>query len=211
VIERLSARGVRDRVTAARIIGALRISEATPWLSALLIAHDSSVAEAAARALGRIGGTRSAAALMLAIQRKGMSRRLVSELARSAPDLFIEVALQDRHKPPVRPALAIAAGLRRRHTAVTQLIALVQEGSRRERVIGCRALGWIGARTAIPVIREALGDRDWKIRVAAAKALGALHASSCRPDLEPLLADRNPRVRQSARHALRRMETAHGA
>lgn len=206
VIERLSAKGVRDRVIAARITGALRIQEATPWLSPLLIARDTSVAHAAARALGRIGGSRSAAALLLAIQRKGMSRRLVSELARGAPDLFIEVALQDSHKPPVKPALAIAAGLRRRHTAIGPLLALVQEGSRRERVIACRALGWIGASTAIPVISEALADRDWKVKVSAAKALGALRADSARSDLEPLLVDRNPRVRKAAEQALRRLD-----
>lgn len=208
VIERLSAKSVRDRVTAARITGALRIHEATPWLSPLLYARDPAVADAAARALGRIGGTRSAMALLVAVRRKGLSRRLVAELARGAPDLFVEVALQDRHRPPVGPALAIAAGLRRRRTAIAQLMALVQEGSRRERVIACRALGWIGARTAIPVISEALGDRDWKIKVSAAKALGALHAISARGDLEPLLVSRNPRVRKSAEQAIRRLERA---
>lgn len=208
VIERLSAKGVRDRVTAARITGALRIHEATPWLGPLLYARDPAVADAAARALGRIGGTRSASALLLAIRRRGVSRRFVAELARAAPDLFVEVALQDRHRPPVGPALAIAAGLRRRHTAIGQLMSLVQEGSRRERMIACRALGWIGARTAIPVISEALADRDWKIKVSAAKALGSLHATSARPDLEALLVNRNPRVRTSAEQALRRLDRA---
>jgi HEAT repeat protein len=102
----------------------------------------------------------------------------------------------------VRPALAIAAGLRRRHTAISHLAMLLQRGSRRERVISCRALGWIGAATAIPLIRAGLGDRDWKIRLSAAKALGALRASSCRPELEDLHTDRNPRVRKAAKQAL---------
>jgi len=202
VVERMSSKSVRDRVTSARIAGALRIYETVPWLSPLLAAHDPSVADAAARALGRIGGTTSASALLFAIRRRGPSRRLISELARGAPDFFIESALDERQKPTVRPALAIAAGLRRRHTAISHLATLVQRGSRRERVISCRALGWIGAATAVPLIRDALQDRDWKIRLSAAKALGALRASSCRTDLEYLSIDRNPRVRKAGKQAL---------
>ena len=202
VVERMSSRSVRDRVTSARIAGALRIYETVPWLSPLLAAHDRSVVDAAARALGKIGGNPSASALLFAIRRRGPNRRLISELARGAPDLFIESALEEHQKPTVRPALAIAAGLRRRHTAISHLSTLVQRGSRRERVISCRALGWIGAATAIPLIRPGLGDRDWKIRLSAAKALGALRASTCRPELENLLVDRNPRVRKAAKQAL---------
>lgn len=202
VVERMSSRSVRDRVTSARIAGALHIYETVPWLSPLLAAQDPSVADAAARALGRIGGSPSASALLFAIRRRGPNRRLISELARGAPDLFIESALDERQKPTVRPALAIAAGLRRRHTAISHLATLLQRGSRRERVISCRALGWIGAATAIPLIRSGLGDRDWKIRLSAAKALGALRAASCRRELEYLHADRNPRVRKAAKQAL---------
>lgn len=202
VVERMSSRSVRDRVTGARIAGALHIYETVPWLSPLLAAHDPSVADAAARALGKIGGNPSASSLLFAIRRRGPTRRLISELARCAPDLFIESALSERQKPTVRPALAIAAGLRRRHTAVSHLATLLQRGSRRERVISCRALGWIGAGTAIPLIRAGLADRDWKIRLSAAKALGTLRASSCRRELEYLYADRNPRVRKAAKQAL---------
>lgn len=202
VVERMSSKSVRDRVTSARIAGALRSYETIPWLRPLLAAQDPSVADAAARALGRIGGDPSASALLFAIRRRGPTRRLISELARSAPDLFVESALTERQKPAVRPALAIAAGLRRRHTAVSHLANLVQRGSRRERVISCRALGWIGAETAVPLIRQSLLDRDWKIRLSAAKALGALRASSCRAELEYVAIDTNPRVRKGARQAL---------
>lgn len=202
VVERMSSRSVRDRVTGARIAGALRIYETVPWLSPLLVAQEPAVADAAARALGKIGGSSSASALLFAIRRRGPNRRLISELARGAPDLFVESALDERQKPTVRPALAVAAGLRRRHTAISHLAALVQRGSRRERVISCRALGWIGATTTIPLIRDALDDRDWKTRLSAAKALGALRASSCRRELEHLHDDRNPRVRKAAKQAL---------
>jgi HEAT repeat protein len=206
MIELLEAKSVHQRAAVVRALGALRMYEAVPSVAPLLAAKERPVSDAAARALGRIGGTHGANALLLAIQRRGLNRRLVAELARAAPDLFVEVALTETLKPGARPALALAAGLRRRRTATSHLVALVQRGSRRERVISCRALGWIGARTAIPVITQALNDRDWKLRMSAAKALGALRANASRHEVRYLLADRNPRVRAAARQALRRIE-----
>lgn len=209
MVERLAAKSIHDRIASARLIGALRMYDAVSWLSPLLAARDRSVADTAARSLGRIGGARSATALVTAIQRRGVHRRLVAELARAAPDFFIEAALGEQQRPGVRPALAIAAGLRRRRTAISPLLWLLQTGSRKERVISCRALGWIGAESAVPVIEEALHDRDWKIRMAAAKALGALAGGSSRRRLEELYADRNTRVRKAAHQAVRRL--SHGA
>jgi HEAT repeat protein len=209
-IERLGSAGEHHRVGAARTVGALRLHDAVGRVAPLLSARERSVSNAAARALGRIGGAQSARALLRAIHQGRVNRRFVAELARSSPDLFVESALAESFRPGVRSALALAAGLRRRRTATTHLITFVQRGSRRERVISCRALGWIGASTAIPVIVAALNERDWKLRVSAAKALGALGAQSARPQLRYLYADRDPRVREAARLALRRIE-AHGA
>jgi HEAT repeat protein len=205
-IERLEAIGISQRIAAVRAIGALRLYDAVWRVAPLLAARERPVADAAARALGRIGGVQSAMALLLAIHRRGVNRRLVAELARAAPDLFVENALSEGSKPGARPALALAAGLRRRRTASAHLLVLVRRGSRRERVISCRALGWIGDATSIPVITEALADPDWKLRMSAAKALGALRARSARQELRYLYADRNSRVREAARLALRRIE-----
>jgi HEAT repeat protein len=206
MIDGLQAKGANHGAAGARAIGALRMYEAVRSVAPLLASRERRVSDAAARALGRIGGVHCASALLYAMQRRGLSRRLVAELARGAPDLFIEVALAQPQKPGAGPALALAAGLRRRRTATTQLIALVRNGSRRERAISCRALGWIGAVTAIPAITEALTERDWKVRMSAAKALGALRARESRHEVRYLLADRNPRVRTAARQALRRIE-----
>ncbi len=211
VIERLAAKNPQQRVRSARVVGALRMYEAVPWVAELLASRDRGVSDAAARALGKTGGRNSATALVLAIQRRGLNRRLVAELARAAPDLFLEIAMGEPQRPAVRPALAMAAGLRRRRTAIGPLIALLQHGSRRERVISCRALGWIGAGTAAPVIQAALQDRDWKTRMSAAKALGALRAHSAKDDLKYLQIDRNRRVRKAAQQALNRLEATHGA
>jgi len=213
VIERLSAKSPQQRVMAARIVGALRMYDAVPWLARLLESRDRAVSDAAALALGKIRGRNSAGALVATIQRRGLNRRLVAELARSAPDLYIESALGEPQKPSVIPALALAAGLRRRRAATRPLIDLLEHGTRRERVISCRALGWIGSGTVIPTITVALRDHDWKVRMSAAKALGALHARSAKDDLKFLEIDLNPRVRKAAHQALNqlRRETPHGA
>jgi HEAT repeat protein len=208
IVANLESPSARQRASAARAVGALRMYEAGSGVAALLAAPERRVVEAAARALGRIGGTPSATALVAAIQRHGVTRRLVSELARSAPDYFVEAALEEPQRPAVRPALAIAAGLRHRRTAAPQLMALVRTGSRRERMIACRALGWIGERTAAPAIVDALTDSNWKVRMSAAKALGGLHAASARDAVRSLYADRNPRVRLAALQAVRRIDRA---
>jgi HEAT repeat protein len=204
-VDRLSSKSPQDRARNARLVGALRMYDATPWLAELLDARDRSVSDAAARALGMIGGAAAANALVKAISRKGLNRRLVAELARSAPDLFVESALREPQPQSVRPALAIAAGLRRRHAAVAPLIELTQHGSPRERAISIRALGWIKATNAIPVMIEALQDRDWKIRLSAAKALRALRARSAVDDLRYLQLDRNARVRKAAANGIARL------
>ena len=103
------------------------------------------------------------------------------------------------------PAVAAAAGLRRRQTAVGPLLALLVSGSRKERVVACRALGWIGARRSVPVLIAAIADREWKVRLSAAKSLAALHAPARGAALEALLADRHPRVQKAGRQAQRRL------
>jgi HEAT repeat protein len=193
----------RRRIS-ARFVGALQMEDAVPWLAPLALSSDRTVCDAAARALGRIGGSRSAQALLAAIQRNGARRILITALARAAPDLFLEVALSEPHPPGVTQAVAIAAGLRRRHTAIGPLLALLVHGSRRERASACRALGWIGAGTASPLLIGALEHPDWKVRISAAKALAALRAPLAAPDLERLLSDPNPRVRRTAHLAGRR-------
>lgn len=194
----LASRDAAVRVRNARIVGALRVEPATALLAPLLSSGDRTVAEAAARALGRIGGVRAAETLLQAIQRGGPSRILVVELARAAPDLFLEVALSGPRNTGVHAAAALAAGLRRRQVSVGPLLALLINGTRRQRDISCRALGWIAAPTAIPVIEAALEDREWRVRRSAAKALKAMHAPFSSRQLEALLDDRHGGVRSVA-------------
>jgi HEAT repeat protein len=204
-VDGLAASGRAERERSTRFVGAMQMEEVVPWVAPLLGSPDRALSEGAARALGRIGGVRSAEALLVAIQRVGARRVFITELARSAPDLFVEVALGERLQPQVVHAVAIAAGLRRRHTAIAPLLALLARGNRRERVIACRSLGWIGADGVTAALVEALDDREWKVRLSAAKSLGALRCAMALPGLQKLQADNNPRVRKAATYGIRQI------
>src|SRR3989442_15545501 len=112
--------------------GPLAMHLAAPWLPSLVLAHEPVVRHAAAKALGKIGGTRSAEALLRAIQRRGPTPTLIVELARAAPDLFLETALCVPQRTGVKGAVAVAAGLRRRPAAGTPLPPPPGSGNRRE-------------------------------------------------------------------------------
>lgn len=203
VVGRLAAKGSGDRRQSAQVLGALRMSEALAWLAPLLGSPNRAVSDAAARALGRIGGARASEILLHAIMRSGLRRMLVAELARAAPDLFLEVALSEQQKSGVKAGAALAAGLRRRQTAVGPLLALLMSGGQRERAIACRALGWIGSPVALPALTSALDDPEWKVRLAAAKALRRFTPGVAAAELERRLMDQNARVRLAAGFALR--------
>jgi len=205
VVDGLFAPEPFRRERSARLAGAIRSERLVPWLAPLLSARELSVRQAAARALGRIGGARAADALLASIQRRGPSPRLVIELARAAPDLYLESCLKSHRRLVTRHAVAIAAGLRRRHTAVTPLLGLLRAGSKRERVAACRALGWIAEGSSTRALAAALDDREWRVRASAAKALLELAEPSVAESLQGCLADRQPAVRRAASRALRRM------
>jgi len=205
VIDQLGAPEAYWRTRSAQLSGTLGLEHAVNWISPLLSAKEPAVRDSAARALGRIGGTRSAEALLRAIRREGLRRTLLVELARAAPDLFLEAALCQTNRNRARTAVAIAAGLRGRRAAVAPLLALLASGSRRERAASCRALGWLKAEIAVPAVAESLADTDWRVRMSAAKALARLGGDTCAVMLEPLRTDPNMRVRKTVLFAMRRL------
>ena len=113
--------------------------------------------------------------------------------------------LSEEDHQNVTAAAAIAAGLRRRQTAIAPLIALLSRGNPRERAISCRALGWIGSPVAAPAVRAVLNDPEWRVRLAATKALADLQAGYAYIEIYNLRADPSPRVRQAAGSTLRRL------
>jgi HEAT repeat protein len=205
LIDQLASTDANRRTRSAQLVGALGMEHAATLLSPLLSADEPKVREAAARALGRIGGTRSAEVLLRAIRRRAPNRTLTIELARAAPDLFLETELCAPRRAGSRTAVAIAAGLRRRRAAVTPLLALLSAGSRGERVASCRALGWIGAEIALPMVADSLRDADWRVRMSAVKALARLGGVGYVVELDALRTDPNPHVRKAVYFAMLRL------
>jgi len=205
VIDGLASRESIVRARSARIAGAMRMEQLVPWITPLLWSREPTVRSSAGHALATIGGVRSADALLMAIQRLGPRPSLILALARAAPDLYLEGVLGGSGWRGEQPAVAMAAGLRRRRVATAALILQLRSGSRRARIASCRALGWLGAPAGVLELTLALADRDWWVRMSAAKALGAIPAYRPGPQLQACLTDRNPRVQRSARDALRRL------
>lgn len=203
VLDQLTAQQPGPRARSATLAGALRIEAAVPTLVALLSASERPVRNAAARALGRIGGARSAAGLLRAVRHGARGPTIVIQLARAAPDLFLEAALNEAEIGAAAVAVAAAAGLRRRSAAVRPLVNLMLHSAlASERAAGCRALGWIGDRNSAPAIAAALEDPSWRVRLSAAKALRRLRLTGYRREVTRLLDDPQQRVRLAARTAL---------
>jgi HEAT repeat protein len=204
IVDGLAARDRNVQLRSLRLAGALRLEAAVPWLEPLLASSHEPLRAAAARALGRIGGVRAANALVRGLTwRRGSTVRLVMELARAVPDLYLEAKLVDPQHLRIRSSLAIAAGLRRRRTTLPVLLDLLQNGSRTERTVSARAIGWIGSPEPGLSLVYALSDPDWQVRNAAAKALGWLTEVG-ESELTFSLLDRQARVRRSTGDALRR-------
>lgn len=145
IVDQLAAADPLRRSRSARLAGALRLEQAVPWLGGLLHATDAQTRQAAARALGRIGGARSAEILLRAACRRPITPSLVISLAHASPDLFLETALEPRPARAPREIVAVAAGLRRRMASVGPLLDLLASGTPRERAAARRALRSLGA------------------------------------------------------------------
>ncbi len=197
------------RQRCARLAGALRLDAAVPWLGKQLQAAERPVRRTAARALGRIGGARSADLLVGALRTRRLpSSRLVIELCRAAPDLYVESCLRSPQNTAVRAQLAAAAGLRGRRSGLEPLRRLAVEGTERERATACRGLGLIGDPEAPVELRSALEHRAWRVRRAATRAIGEIGDRSWLPELQQRLYDSHPSIRYAAARALRLVRAA---
>jgi HEAT repeat protein len=178
VVDGLTSADPGVRAASARSCGVARLEAAVPLLAERLLDPDPRVRGAAAGALGRIGGARSADALLRALRaRRVPASRLIRELARSAPDLYLEAALAQPENRQLRAALAVAAGLRPCPTPIARMLyELLDEGVEGERIAACHAFGALGYTEAVPVLLDALFDRSPAVRQAARGALNRLGA-----------------------------------
>jgi HEAT repeat protein len=208
LLDGLADDDTRRRQRCAHLAGALRLDSAVPWLGMQLNASERPVRRTAARALGRIGGARSADLLLAALRTRRLPpSRLVIELSRAAPDLYLESCMRLPQNTAVRAQLAAAVGLRGRRSGLEALRLLAAEGTERERATACRSLGLIANPEPGPEFRSALTHRSWRVRRAAARALGEIGDRSWLPELQETLYDPHPSTRYAAARALRLVKT----
>jgi HEAT repeat protein len=159
------------RIAAARLCGALRMTDSLPWLADMVADSRPRVWEAAVRALGRLGGHRAVDVLMAAADRIPQ-HRLAIEVARAASDMDIEALIREPASVQAAVVTVLACGLRHDNLRVGPLSAIAEDRRwpSRVRVAACRSLGMIGDSTTSVVLGRLAGDADVAIRGAAIDA-----------------------------------------
>ncbi|MFI4983306.1 MAG: HEAT repeat domain-containing protein, partial [Nevskiales bacterium] len=162
---------IGTRIAAARLCGALRITDSLPWLADLIDDPKPKVREAAIRALGELGGHRAVDVLMSAVDRIPQ-HRLAIELARAASDMDIEALMREPASVQAAVVTVLACGLRHDNLRIGPLSAIAQDRRwpSRVRVAACRSLAMIGDPTAASALGRLNAETDTKLVAAAAAA-----------------------------------------
>jgi len=165
------------RTAAARLCGALRMSDSLPWLADLLEDPKPKVRDAAVRALGDLGGHGAVDALMAAVDRIPQ-HRLAIELAHAASDMDIEALMRKPASVEAAVVTVLACGLRHDRIKIGPLLGIAHDRRwpSRVRVAACRALAMIHDADAADRLRDLFGDPDAGVRAAAART-----QRRCRP------------------------------
>lgn len=170
------------RAAAARLCGALRLTEAVPWLGDLLQDPNPKVREAAIRALGQMGGRRAVEALMGAEDTIPLYRLAIA-LARAASDIDIEALMRQPRHEKAATATVLACGLRRDLLRVPPLLGIAHDRRwpRQVRVASCKSLAMIGDASALAGLAHlAAGDPDPAVKRAAEQSHRRLQRSLVR-------------------------------
>jgi len=148
------------RLAAARLCGALRLSESVPWVEDLLRDPNPKVKEAAIRALGELGGRRAVEALIEAESSIAIYRLAIA-LSRAASDIDIESLMRQPKNEKVAIVTVLACGLRADELRVPPLLGIAQDRRwpQRVRVAACKSLGMIGDTSAMEGLGR-LADAD---------------------------------------------------
>lgn len=159
------------RVAAARLCGALRMADSVPWLADMLEDAKPKARDAAARALGQLGGRRAVDSLMSALGRLPR-HRLAIELAHAASDMDIEALMREPASVEAAVVTVLACGLRHDRLRVAPLAGIAHDRRwpSRVRAAACQALAMIGDPATGDGLRRLTGDPDAVVRLAAAKA-----------------------------------------
>ena len=167
------------RIAAARLCGALRMTDSLPWLADMIADSRSRVWEAAVRALGDLGGRRAVDALMSATDHIPQ-HRLAIELARAASDMDIEALMREPASVQAAVLTVLACGLRHDTLRVGPLSAIAQDRRwpSRVRVAACRSLAMIGDPATSVAVNRLVGDPDAAVSSAANRAQRRLTAAA---------------------------------
>ena len=148
------------RASAARVCGALRLSEAVIWIEDLLQDEDPEVRDSAIRALSELGGRRAVEALMGSVDSIPL-HRLAIGLARAATDIDIEALMRQPASEKAATVTVLACGLRRDALRVGPLLGIAHDRRwpMKVRIAACRSLGMIGDPTAVGGL-DILAEKD---------------------------------------------------
>ena len=148
------------RASAARLCGALRLTDAVQWIGDLVGDPIPQVREAALRSLAHLGGSRSVDILVSWAGRLPLYR-LAGSLAEAASDVDIEALM--RKPPSERAAVAtvMACGLRKDVLRVPPLLGIAHDRRwpQQVRLAACRALAMISDPAATGALRR-LADTE---------------------------------------------------
>jgi HEAT repeat protein len=170
------------RASAARLCGALHLSETVLWIADLLQDENPKVRDSAVRALADLGGRRAVEALMAAADSIPM-HRLAIALAAAASDLDLEPLLRQPPSEKAAVVAVIACGLRQDRLRVLPLLGIAHDRRwpKQVRLAACQALGMIADSAAAGGLGSLAGkDPDAEIRRAAAGALRRLLRTKAR-------------------------------
>jgi HEAT repeat protein len=121
------------------------------------------------------------------------------------PDLLR--LLEDPEERVRRNAAGAVArlGSRAPGDVLPKVLPLLKTSGREARLLVLDALGRMkpAPREAVPAVREALKDPDWRVRAEALRALGFLKAKEAVPQVVAALRDPEQEVRRSAAYAVR--------
>jgi HEAT repeat protein len=159
------------RIAAARLCGALRMTDSLPWIADLLADTRPKVQEAAIRALGALGGSRAVDVLMAAVDRLPQ-HRLAIELARAASDMDIEGLIREPASVQAAVVTVLACGLRHDRLRVIPLAGIARDRRwpSRVRAAACRALAMIRDPGTADGLRSLTTDPDAAVRAEATRA-----------------------------------------
>jgi len=195
------------RTAAAVALGRIQNRGSVPVLSRALDDRAPEVRREAAFALGLVGDSTAAPALVrrLAVETDPRARdALIAALGNAggkAAGPALARSIQAK-RPAERAAAALAAARLKDSTLVQPLSAAARDASPDVRWRVAYALGRIGDREGAPALRTLSSDKVEIVRAMAARGLGDVGDSTSGARLVSLLGDSAWRVRVNAAHAL---------